>query len=139
MNKKRVDEMIPCAYEVLKTLNICEEDKSNPGTWVVDSTYKSYISSFGAAVTMGSLVSSAAFFAASSEENKRRINADRGKIGQALLEVLKKKYPDIREDNLFEYVKKHGQTARNKELVLDAAVALKLALNLYPKKPESKK
>ena len=139
MNKKRVDELIPCAYEVLRELNICEEDESNSGSWVVDSTYKSYISSFGAAVTMGSLVSAAAFFAATSKENKKRTSADRGKIGKAVLEVLKKKNPNIREDNLFEYVKKHGQTARTKELVLDAAVALKLALNLYPKKPEPKK
>ena len=99
MNKKRVDRLIPYAYEVLKDLHICEQEQNNPSNWVVDSTYKSYFSSFGAAVTMGSLISAAAFFAAA----------------------------------------KHGQTAKTKELVLDTAVALKLALNLYPKKPETVK
>ena len=138
MIKKRVDELIPYAYEVLKSVNICEEDKDNPGKWVVDPTYTAYISSFGAAVTMGSLISAVAFFAASPEENKKRTSADRGKIGKALLEVLKRKYPNIQEKSLFEYVKNHGQTNQEKEMILDAAVAIKLALNLYPKKPKKR-
>ena len=37
MNKKRVDKLIPYAYEVLKELHICEEDQNNSGSWVVDS------------------------------------------------------------------------------------------------------
>ena len=139
MNKKRVDRLIPYAYEVLKDLHICEKEQNNPSNWVVDSTYKSYFSSFGAAVTMGSLISAAAFFAAAPEENKKRTNADRGKVGKAVLAVLKKENPAIKEESLYEYVRKHGQTAKTKELVLDTAVALKLALNLYPKKPETVK
>lgn len=138
MNKKRVDELIPYAYEVLKNVNICEEDKDNPGNLVVDSTYTAYISSFGAAVTMGSLISAVAFFAASPETNKKRSSADRGKIGKAILEVLKRKYPEIRDESLFEYVNNHEQTNHEKEMILDAAVAIKLALNLYPKKAQKR-
>ncbi len=136
MNKKRVDELIPHAYEVIKKVDICGKDKKDPEKLVVDSTYASYISSFGAAVTMGSLISAVAFFATSPEENKKRTDADRGKIGKAIFEVLKLWNPDISESNLFDYVKKHGKTRQTKELILDAAVALKLALNLYPKKPK---
>ena len=62
MNKKRVDELIPHAYEVINKVHICENDKKDPEKLVVDSTYSSYTSSFGAAVTMGSLISAIAFF-----------------------------------------------------------------------------
>lgn len=138
MNKKRVDEFIPIAYQVLKDIHICEKDEKDPNALVIDSTYSSYISSFGAAVTMGSLISATAFFAANSEENKKRTNADRGKIGKAIFEILKMNNTDIKESNLFQYIQSHGQTNKTKELVLDAAVALKLAMNLYPPKPKNK-
>lgn len=138
MNKKRVDELIPNAYDVLKDTHICEKDEKDSSVLVIDSTYRAYISSFGAAVTMGSLISATAFFAANSEENKKRTGADRGKIGKAVFEVLKKYNNNIKEADLFQYIKSHGQTNKTKELVLDAGVALKLAMNLYPPKPKNK-
>lgn len=137
MNKKRVDELIPHAYEVINKVHICENDKKDPEKLVVDSTYSSYTSSFGAAVTMGSLISAIAFFSSSPDDNRKRTKTDRTKIGIAIFEILKLWNRDIKDNSLYDYAKNqmdHGHTRQAKELILDAAVALKLALNLYPKK-----
>ena len=113
MDKKRIDKLIPYAYKSLKKI-------SNNGA--IDKEYRGGISSFGAAVSMGSLESAAAFFSA---ENSSA-HYDRRKLGMIVVETA----TEGKEENksLYQYVEENKDCMN---LVLDAAVAVKLAMNLY--------
>ncbi len=117
MDKKRIDGMIPIAYDSLK--KIAKDGK-------IDKTYQGGVSSFGAAVTMGSLESAAAFFSA----KKSGASYDRKKLGEIIVETATKGATEGEEKNktLYEYVSQHKGC---REKILDAAVAVKLAMNLY--------
>ena len=55
-----------------------------------------------------------------------------------MIEAIGKLIPESRED-LFEYVKKSGKSKKKevKEEILNAAIALKLAMNLYNPEKET--
>ena len=55
MNKQKVDQWIPKAYEALATSGIAVNGE-------VDNGYRGQIAAFGASVAMGSLLSAVAFF-----------------------------------------------------------------------------
>ena len=118
MNKRSVDELIPKAVESLKNAKISNEKGE------ISKTFRGQISTFGAAVTNGSLISAVAFFS-----DKGSSQTDRPKLLTAIQEM-------IGEKNLFDYVcdaHKQGRSkeAEVKEKILNAAIALKLAMNLY--------
>ena len=116
MNKRRIDDWIPVAYEAL--------DKEIAENGKINKTYRGAISAFGAAIAMGSLLSAVSFF---NTEEKGTIN--RKKILNLVLTVLRSK-EDIKEKSLFDYVRNHNDYIV-KEKIMDAAVALKLAMNLF--------
>ena len=120
MNKTIVDSEIKSAYEAIKECKISEDGKS------VEKTFRGQISSFGAAVTMGSLTSAIAFFA-----DNGGASVERSKLLDAIVYVLKdarnKKLENAKE--LFDYANTNKREA--KEEILNAALAIKLALNLY--------
>ena len=109
MNRNKIDKMIPSAYIALEKAGIAKNGK-------IDNGFRGQISSFGAAATMGSIESAVCFFS-------KQGNAElpREKLLSAIQMLL--------EDNLLEYIQKNRGTA--KERILEAAVALKLAMNLY--------
>lgn len=115
MDKKTVNKMIPQAYQVL----------SEQGT--LDKELKGYIATFGAAVTMGSLPAAVAFYSSSGS------SAGREKLSEYLFKMVKMNDKTTTEKNLFEYVISKRDAQEVKELVLNAAIALKLALNLFQK------
>lgn len=120
MNKNEVDRLIPEAVKVLKDEKIANEKNE------IDKTYRGQISTFGAAVINGSLISAVAFFSNSSSQ----ASVDRPK----LMKAIKKLIPEADgKKDLFEYVKdaKTEREAEAKEKILNAAIALKLAMNLY--------
>lgn len=143
MNKKKVDSYLKNAVAVLEKTKIVEEKKIEKG-------YRRQISTFGASVTMGSILSAVACF---SEQGKANVN--RSKLMAAIYLLLKneklkeyneelkeyygKKDPDKKDpdknysNKLFEYVKDNypDNAVTVKEEILEAAVALKLAMNLY--------
>lgn len=132
MNKKKVDSYLKNAVAVLEKTKIVEEKKIEKG-------YRRQISTFGASVTMGSILSAVACF---SEQGKANVN--RSKLMAAIYLLLKNEeleedYVWTKEDDkkysnlLFEYVKKKypDNVVTVKEEILEAAVALKLAMNLY--------
>lgn len=122
MNKAIINEEITWAYDALEKTEIAENGK-------IIKTYRGQISTFGAAVTMGSLLPAIAFF---SEDAKSSVN--RSKLMSAILYVLKQKDSSINAKSLFDYarqMKKSGDEGRCKEDILNAAIALKLAMNLY--------
>lgn len=127
MNKRVVNEMIPCAYEALCKSGIAEKG-------CVDKKFRSQIASFGVAITMGSLLPAIAVFS-----DKGSAEVDRQKLMDAVLIVLKEKDICSRELNkLFEYVNSSGgdgklqmEENKKKENIINASIALKLAMNLY--------
>lgn len=119
MNKNTVNQEINLAYEALAEAGIAKNGK-------IEKTFRGQISSFGAAVTMGSLLSAIAFF---SQDGASDVS--RSKLMDAILIVLKKREPANESfQTLFDYAKSLGEE-RCKEEILNAAIALKLSMNLY--------
>lgn len=114
MNKKEIDKMIPAAYSVI-------EKKIASKEGVVDKTYRGGVSSFGAAVSMGSLISAAAFFSAESSG----ASYNRKAVGEIIVSTVTE---GRSEQSLYEYVKANPDC---KSKIMDAAVAVKLAMNLF--------
>lgn len=118
MNKETINQEIGIAYEVLSDVGIAKDGK-------IDKTFRGQISTFGAAITMGSLKAAIAFFSQKGESS-----VDRAKIPVAILELLKRTgRVDGAYANLFQLADKKGDDV--KEEIINAAISLKLAMNLY--------
>lgn len=128
MNKKVVDQEIPYAYEALKKI---ADENSN----VIKKSFQGQIAAFGAAVSTGSLLAAVCFFS-----NSGKAEVDRSKLMDAIVEILKKRNEiDKNEKRLAGYVQnmmKKGQEQKAKEEIINAAIALKLAMNLYTLKDD---
>ena len=109
MNKRRVDDLIPKAYDLCRTYEI-------------NIKYRNHIASFGSAVTTGSLLAAVAFFS-----NQRKASLDRSKLMAVINEMLK-----CHQNTLFDTVRMANNTSALKEEIIDCAIAIKLALNLIP-------
>lgn len=123
MNKNIVNDEIQMAYEALNETGIVKDNK-------IIKTFRGYISTFGAAIVMGSLLSAIAFYMEDSKET-----TERNKLMETILEVLKKnKLAEQNEKDLFEYSRKrcgNKEEAACREDIINAAIAIKLAMNLY--------
>jgi len=125
MNKRKVDNLIRAAYEVLKEVKV--PDEKNIGQYIyivnsnkVDNKWRGYISSFGAAISTGSLLSAIAFFSAKNSAALHR---------ELLIMAIEKL---LNKENLFQYIADNiNDERRIKEEIIEAAVALKLAMNFY--------
>ncbi len=123
MNKNRVDHMIPKAYRALTDCGIAQMTPS--GVCQIPKVFRSYISNFGAAITMGSLCSAVAFFSRNTEKTKE----DRNLLMDAIYLLITGNAPNP-ENNLLTLVCAEQEQAPLKEQIIDAAIALKLAMNL---------
>lgn len=118
VNKKRVNNWILIAKEALTECGIVKNGE-------IDGNLRGSISSFGAAVIMGSLPSAVAFFADQGDamsERHKLIEAiyyciTEGKDRKTAIEVLQY----VCDNNSYEL----------KEKVTDASIALKLAMSFY--------
>ena len=125
MDKERIDRLLPLAYEAISKSDIPDEERR------VTKTFRSYISSFGASVCMGSLLAAIAFFS-----DQGGAKHDRSKLLEAIFRVLQA--DDVipgHYETLYDWAKEEtgiGNGNHCKEAVIQAAVAIKLALNLYP-------
>ncbi|MBP3199220.1 MAG: hypothetical protein J6N21_19790 [Butyrivibrio sp.] len=119
MNKKTVDSLIPRAVDVLKEVNIADKNGN------INKTFRGQISTFGAAIINGSLISAVAFF---SDDGKGTVERSNLLKAVKLLIVDAESYSD-----LFDYVRAQGKNHEKavKQRILNASVALKLAMNLY--------
>lgn len=121
MNKKTVNNWIGRAVDAIEATGISENG-------VINSTYRSHISSFGAAVTMGSLKAAVAFF---SQKEKA---PERYKLLSAMYYIIKDmkskdEIDEIGPIDIFIYVA--DEETPPKEQFINASIALKLAMNLY--------
>ena len=116
INKAKVDRWIPKAYAAIADAKILNDNGK------LDSGYRGQISAFGAAVSMGSVLSAVSFFSkdgSSDVERSKLIDAVKRIIGCP--------------KSLYEFT----QTDKDaKEQILHAAIALKLAMNLYEWEPK---
>ena len=137
MDKSVIDQEIEFAYDAIQNCGICNEKHE------VLKTYRSQLSSFGAAISMGSLMQAIAFF---SEQGNSSV--ERPKILEAIFEVMKKwkekNNITIKQKHIFEYVRDERKKGNDAVLVcqndvVNAAIALKLAMNLYTLVDKSKR
>lgn len=128
MNKSNVDALIPRAYKIIEEVEISEGGK-------VANGYRGQIATFGAAVSMGSLLSAVAFF---SEEESSSV-VDRSKLMLAIYRLIHSesegtdvKPTENEKVKLFNYIIENKDDINEiKEKVFDAALAIKLAINMY--------
>lgn len=125
MNKKEVDRMLPKAYTVINE-TIAENGQ-------VERGFRGQISTFGAAISMGSLLSAVSFF---SEQAGSAV--DRAKITKAIHGIICGTNDNNQE--LFDFLNgeiypggKYSWESEQyyKEKVVNAVIALKLALKLF--------
>ncbi len=126
MNKKRVNDGIEPAKEAMTLFHIAKDGK-------ITKTFRGQISTFGAAVTMGSLKSAVAFFAA-----KGNSDVERTELLKAMYYVIKKgengeyqfNESDFNPTNIFEYICCHDNN-QTKEKFTDASLSVKLAMSFF--------
>lgn len=125
MNKRRVETLIPEAYQVLRDVEIVYKDKDQ-----IEKGFAGQISTFGASMMTGSVLATIAFFS-----NKNGANVDRPKILKGIeLLITNSSRKQMPDNGLFGYVQQEiskGNEKKVKEELIDCAVALKLAMNLY--------
>lgn len=129
MNKREVDRMIPMAYEVLKKSKIVEDGE-------IKSSWRGQISTFGAAISMGSVVSAYAFFSS----NKSNANVDRKILMEVIEDVLidsgTLNHAEKKGESLMRHLLSVENKEEAKENIINATVAIKLAANLFQFKDE---
>lgn len=141
----KIDELIANAIPILKNTGIVKKDEKTGEEYILRS-FRGQISSFGAAVEMGSLLSAVAFFS-----KKGGSDTDRQLLMRAIyLLIINDTETKIdaksEQSELLLFVIEHRNEPELKKNIIDAAVALKLAMNAYelrdkddkPKVEESK-
>ena len=123
MNKTKIDKLIPYAYDAIDKAGIAKKGE-------VQKTFRGQISSFGAAITMGSLLTAIAFF---SDDGGAKVG--RSKLLDAVLSVLKadNAVPD-ETMSLYKWADEQIKAKKEtqcKEQIINAVIAVKLAMNLY--------
>lgn len=133
VNKKRIDNNIGKAYDILKSEKVAIAKNGQ-----IPRGYRSQISSFGAAISSGSLLAAIAFFS-----DKGNAQVERQNLMQAIMELIRENHKDVQEDSLFIYVRarqgSESEIAKLKEEILDYTIAIKLAMNLYVLTADKKK
>lgn len=120
MDKRMVDTYLDKAYEAIKKSGMLDKRK-------VKKAYRSQISSFGAAIAMGSVKAAIAFFA-----KQGGSDVDRPKILYAIyLTLVERPTVNGAAGAVEALFKGLGEGTFNKDDIVNAAVAVKLAMNLY--------
>lgn len=134
-NKRKIDEYIPKAIDSLsKNTKIVKN-----GT--IASGFAGQIATFSVAVSMGSLLSAVAFFS----EQKQAI-VERQELMNVIYEIITREDLNTTKDSepklLAHVKKKYEETYKNKNIfeyrrfqqdILNAAIAVKLAINFFQK------
>lgn len=111
MNKRIVEENMGKAAEAIEKVFALQEQEEK----VIDKTYRSKMSAFGAAVMMSGILPAIAYY----QKNEVKI-----------IELLKCMIPTV-EGSLFDYIKNQEDRNAITETILNYSISLKLAMNLY--------
>ncbi len=123
MNKNNVEKLIPIAINVIENSKLYSNGK-------VSKACSSQISTFGAAISQGSLLSAVLFFGKTDDKSK----IDRRELLKVIHKVISEgssKYCKSCEDftSLEDFIIKDKFIAKKK--IIDACIAIKLALNVF--------
>ncbi|SHE77576.1 type III-B CRISPR module-associated protein Cmr5 [Schwartzia succinivorans] len=125
MNKNIINDEIEQAYTLLAKHEVAKGG-------IIKKTFRGQISSFGAAIVMGNLLAAIAYFS-----EKGGAAVERQRLMDIIYDIIRSRHTN--EDmppDLFSYAnrkKKKGVSEESscKEEILNAAIAVKLAMNLY--------
>jgi CRISPR-associated protein Cmr5 len=119
MNSKRIDRLIPYAFTAI-TENLADNN-------TVDSVYASYVAAFGPTVRYVGLLQTVLFYEG---------DAKKKKINTILWKILKQATPGLPGGSLHAYIQGQSDQRTTKERVLEAVVALKLAIRAFELKKD---
>ena len=125
---KNIEKILPTAIEAVKKFVIPENQTEVP------KEFNGYISSFGASVISSGFLPTIVFF---SQAGKSK--GDRRSVISALEYIVSKEFPEIISSNekiitkVTEMVKAEQSMNRLQEKLNEAAIALKLAIRIFPK------
>ncbi len=119
--KKRIENYLPEAIKLIKEVKIADNNNK------VDNRFSGYFSAFGAAIVLSGMKPALAFYA-----NSNKID-DRTKILHAVykLVVPEGEQKDWKPKELLLYYTENENNKMLKHKILDATVALKLAVRTY--------
>ena len=133
MNKRKVEELLPKAIEALDNGGFGIKKSDNIGDYI-EKGFRSQISAFGAAVTMGSFRAAVAFFGNNGESDVER---------SALIRVMYYMTTGEKADSkaIVRKILALSDEEENqmKEDFINASIALKLAMNAFRLKDKSEK
>ncbi|HUM51389.1 MAG TPA: type III-B CRISPR module-associated protein Cmr5 [Chitinophagales bacterium] len=125
---KNIEKILPTAIDAVKKFVIPENQSEVP------KEFNGYISSFGASVISSGLLPTIVFF---SQAGKSK--GDRRSVINALEYIVSKEFPGTINTNekivskVTEMVKANQSMNRLEEKLNEAAIALKLAIRIFPK------
>lgn len=119
--KKQIEKYLPDAISIIREVKIANENGE------VNSKFNGYFSSFGAAIVLSGMKPALAFYSNSTKAKER------SKILSAVykLVVNRSTGENIEPVKLLHYYLDHENDRLLKHKILDAAVALKLAVRTY--------
>ena len=137
ISNRNIDEFITCAIDIL------ENEKEIVKNGKIKKGYSSQISTFGSAISTGSLLSGIAYFSKSGDSSVNRsrlmwiiyeILKNTNRLNPNLQKEIKNEVPEL---ELYYYVKKITQDKNKKEIIklkrtrIEIATAIKLAMNYF--------
>lgn len=135
MDKRRVEELTPKAIELIKdpTINLLKKDK-NENEYKIAKECKGYISSFGASIIQSGMIPTIAFF----ENEEGQAKSERKELMKVILYMIEENYKieeKKKETTLLDYIlekkKNDEDLIEIEEEIINAAIALKLALRTF--------
>ena len=134
---KRIQKLIPTAIEAVKGKKLLKIE-GNDHIEKIDKEFNGYISSFGASIISAGLLPSIIFYS-----QKGDSDSDRHKV-ISCIEYILQKHNNL-NGSLLEQVKllfsgniNTAEIRRWTDNIADAAVALKLAIRIFPKSKKSR-
>lgn len=135
ISNRNIDEFITCAIDIL------ENEKEIVKNGKIKKGYSSQISTFGSAISTGSLLSGIAYFSKSGDSSVNRsrlmwiiyeILKNTNRLNPNLQKEIKNEVPEL---ELYYYVKKFTQNKTEiiklKRTIIEVATAIKLAMNYF--------
>jgi CRISPR-associated protein Cmr5 len=118
--KKRVEKYLPRAIELIDEIHIAQNGE-------VKNEFHGYFSSFGAAIIQSGLKPALAFF---SNENSD-VSKERAKLLKAIYKLVVTDGNDKDATALLKHIITENNESKLKPEIIDASVALKLAVRTY--------
>ncbi|MDR2638533.1 MAG: hypothetical protein LBC09_01700 [Helicobacteraceae bacterium] len=120
MNKQAIERLIPKAFDAIKASGLIKSDK-------LPDTLNGYIAAFGSSCLQAGVCATVLFYS----------NEESGAKNKDAKTAIPKMIAQIAEGNLGEWKKNPTKANADKQKILNAAIALKLAIRSYGKYEES--